>query len=334
MSNIETWTPTQQAYWETMAARALEKRLPDAQISWLAQTHNAVFNVQNGERRFVLRLSHLAPERTRQMASEMLWLRLLRDIAGLSASYPVQAGALQDDERLVYAALFEYLDGETRDPQTITMYDLNAVGEYLAMLHTFSASFDAPRSFDRPRLDWEGLFGEESVYPLGKGAALFTADHVAIFSEVAEQVRATMTTLGAERTVFGLIHGDLLLKNILFHEDGMVSALDWEYCSWGYYLYDLAPLLWQLCPQPDYEDYADALWEGYSANTPEAEAQRAHLEVLVAARHLASCRWVVGNMTLPAIGGAANAAAILAERTAELRGFLETGRLIRRGQTY
>lgn len=335
MSDLEHTTPDEQRlYWQTMAARALAERMPEAELRWLAHTHNAVFEVLNGERRYVLRLTRLSEGRVRPLASEMLWLRLLRDIAGLPAPYPVQAGALQDDAAAVYAALFEYMEGETRTTDTITVYDLNAVGEYLAMLHLFSETFDPPNGFERPTLDWDGLFGAQSPYDPGAGAAIFTPAQREVFAQVAERVRVAMDALGTSRENFGLIHGDLLLKNLLFNEEGTVAGLDWEYCGPGYFLYDLTPVLWQLRAYPEYPDYEDALWEGYVSRRYLPDEQRDLLESLIAGRHLASCRWLAVNQNHPSIGGAEQAAALIAERTAELTAFLDSGRLLRRGRVF
>ena len=118
----------------------------------------------------------------------------------------------------------------------------------------------------------------------------------------------------------------MLLQNILFHE-GEVRALDFEYCGWGYYLYDLTPLLWQLKPQSRYPELEQALWDGYTSIRPLSSRHRELLETFIAGRQVASMRWVAANRHNPAYQGKVEG--ILAQRTVELQGFLETGMLHR-----
>lgn len=144
--------------------------------------------------------------------------------------------------------------------------------------------------------------------------------------QVGQQVGRVFATLGQTRTSYGLIHGDLHQQNILFHE-GQARALDFEYCGWGYFLYDFTPLLWQLKLRPDYAELEQALWEGYQAVRPLPSDWRAHLETLIAARQVASIRWLALNHENPSVYP--HAQAMMAQRTEELRRFLAEGRLER-----
>ena len=155
---------------------------------------------------------------------------------------------------------------------------------------------------------------------------VFTDKQISVMDTVAEKVKSAMDELGTVDNEFGLIHGDLLLKNILFHE-GDVRALDFEYCGWGYYLYDLTPILWQLKPQDRYPSLEQALWDGYTSVRPLSERHRELLETFIAARQVASMRWVAANRHNPAYVDKVEG--IMQQRTAELQEFLETGELNR-----
>ena len=117
-----------------------------------------------------------------------------------------------------------------------------------------------------------------------------------------------------------------MLKNILFHENE-VRALDFEYCGWGYYLYDLTPILWQLKPQARYPQLEQALWDGYTDIRPISKRHRELLETFIAGRQVASMRWIAANQQNPYVAGKVES--ILTKRTAELAAFLETGELKR-----
>jgi Ser/Thr protein kinase RdoA (MazF antagonist) len=191
-------------------------------------------------------------------------------------------------------------------------------------LHHHARRFRPPADFARPRYDWEGLFGDHSSYNPGDGAALFTSEQQVVFAATAERLRQVMAAIGQASTAFGLIHADFIPSNMLFQGD-TVSAIDFDDCGWGYFLYDLAPAMWQFREDPRRRMLCDALWAGYTAINPLTVQDREIIEAFVAARHLASCRWIAGNRNHPRIRD--RAAQIIADRTQELFHFLHTGRL-------
>ena len=337
MTVFEQLSYDQQVQWWTgIAEDALEAyALHDARLELLTYSNNAVFSVRARDARFVLRLHRPELARERWIRSELLWLRAICDNSDLVVPYPVEtrAGDLVASVRVerlsapVHAVLFRHIEGESRQPADISADEVGQVGVFLAKLH--SIPYTPPDDFQRPRLDWEGLFGEESLYDPGEGARLFSAEQREVFAAVAKRVREVMAALGQGADHFGLIHADLLCKNVLFHQ-GAARALDFEYCGRGYYLYDLTPILWQLRDNGRYPELLQAMWQGYTSIRPLSENQRELLEVFIAGRHLASCRWIAGNLGNASIRE--KAPQILAERTGEMRRFLETGRLERRSE--
>ncbi|MDQ7027810.1 MAG: phosphotransferase [Anaerolineae bacterium] len=319
MTQFEDMTEEEQkAWWMQQAKILLKGYLPDAQIAWLAYTHNAVFDVVHKRGHFVLRVHD--KNDMRQVTSEETILMQL-NTSQLSAPKPIQV--MSDENTTTVGLLLTHLDGMSQTAKTVSLPEMQAIGNYLAKMH--KVSFQAE---NRPTLDYRGLFGKNGVYHLSdESRKVFTDEQIIVMDTVAEKVKLAMDELGASDSEFGLIHGDFLLKNILFHE-GDVRALDFEYCGWGYYLYDLTPLLWQLKPQDRYPELEQALWDGYSSIRPLNTRHRELLETFIAARQVASMRWVAANRHNPAYQGKVEG--IMGQRTAELRGFLETGVLKRK----
>ena len=324
----------QKHWWSTIAQKAIQNYdLTHIQIEWLAYTHNAVFRVQTRDKQFVLRLQLVQPKRQNWLTSELAWLRYIRRESDLLAPLPI---ALKSDDKFfgeienVWLALFEYLEGESSAPLALTPHHMRQIGVYLARLHNLSSQFQPDPDFERPRLDFEGLFGETGIYHSEAATKIFTSEQQHIFEQATAQVRSVMDELGTDRDKFGLIHGDMLSKNILFHKQS-VCVIDWEYCGWGYYLYDFTPLLWQLKSQDNYQELEDALWDAYTTVRPLSNTHRQHLETLIVARQVASCRWLASNLHNPAVKGTAKD--LVAQRVAELQGFLNTGILKRKSIT-
>ncbi|MGJ3238571.1 MAG: phosphotransferase enzyme family protein [Anaerolineae bacterium] len=307
----------QETIWLKRAEHALTQcDLPDARVSWLAYTHNAVFQVHHHNTRYILRLS--PPTERERLSSECA---MLQTIAQDGLSVPQAIAMLNDADYC--GLLLSYFDGVSPEPAQVTTETLNAIGRFLGRLHTLS--FDPVLA--RPHLDWDGLFSAQGVYhPGDENLRTFTDGQVQVMAQVSERVRQAMQALDQLGDAWGIIHADLLLKNVLF-DQGNLHALDFEYSGWGYYLYDLTPVLWQLKPHPRYAQFEQALWEGYTHIRPLTSAHHDWLETLLAGRQVASMRWVVANQHNPYVVG--KVSQILAQRATELQDYLQTGHLSR-----
>ena len=312
-------------------------------LSWLGYSSNAVLKVNAPRGKYVLHLHLPGRVRAEHLASELAWLQNLRLNTELLAPAPIPLQADAADvfftslrparlaPHAVHCSLFDFIEGETKPARELSADDVGAVGRYLGALHR-QGQFEPPAGFMRPRMDWEGLFGQESPYTAQDAIITLTAEQADTFEQVGDRVRSAMDAIDRGPEAFGLIHGDLLAKNILLCND-QLAALDFEYCGWGYFLYDLAPLLWQLKGErpDDYSQLEEAMWSGYTSKTGLDERARAHLEAFIAARQLASCRWLLANAGHPTLREIAPK--LLQDRTSELRDFLETGVLKRKSIT-
>jgi Ser/Thr protein kinase RdoA (MazF antagonist) len=232
------------------------------------------------------------------------------------------SGVLEGVENSVYCTLLTWVAGQPLQPETITLEQVKTTGTYIAKLHDSAAGFAPTSAFKRPRLDGDGLFSEKSHYHPGDLEQFFTAEQQAVMANVIAKIRAVMETIGTSSETFGMIHADLISKNILFDKNE-VGVIDFEECGYGYYLYDLTPMLWENRKSPRYAQIKAALWAGYTAISPQHLPYEQYLEAFVAARHVASCLWIAGNADHPAIRG--HVPEILSERVEEMRQFLQTG---------
>jgi Ser/Thr protein kinase RdoA (MazF antagonist) len=302
--------------------------------------NNAVFEVHTADGgHFALRLHRPGHKRLEWIKSELAWLTAICRDTTLGVPQPIHA---IDAEPIVYTpvrglseplvcTLFVWIEGRFEETDKISLQMARDAGEFLARLHNYAASFEPPSAFARPRLDEDGLFGAESAYDPGEGVSLFTDEHLTTFAQVENQVRGVMSALGKSHESFGLIHADFIMKNIVYR-GAEVCAIDFDDCGWGYYLYDLAPLLLQFKDEPHYLELSDAFLEGYNENHPLPEMYQGYIETFIAARHLLSCWWVAGNLRNPRIRE--RAPEIIAHRTAELRRFLETGSISQQGEAF
>lgn len=289
--------------------------LPNATLVSLNSFNNAVYQVEADGKRYALRVQRPGGRRHEWTQAELDWLNYLDGRLRVRApAAPLFEATLENQP--IHVVLFHWLHGAPIPPAETTTDHARRIGSYIAQLHTLSASFQPPAGFSLPRLDWDGMFGEDSTYDPGAGASLFSEDDHAVMNAVTARVRETMRALDRDGGSFGLIHGDLNGKNLLFDGD-KVGAIDFDDCAWGYLLYDLTPILIGWKDTPQYDTLRAALWEGYTA-----QPYNPHLDTLLAGRFVLSCRWFARNITHPTIRD--RAPAVIAHRINQLRRYLET----------
>ncbi|MEL6402903.1 MAG: phosphotransferase [Chloroflexota bacterium] len=306
-------------------------QLTDAAVTWLSFTHHAVFEVQHSDHTYILKMlsdSDIAPENA--IEREYRILSALADVLQGIPTIVQNADSMPliaEKDGYVYAVLYHKYGGTSPSNQTITPDTMVRLGEWLGNLH--NAQIDTT-NLPLIQLDWEGLFSERGVYhPGDENMDIFTDQQIDIMSTVTLRIQRIMEDIfDSEDDTYGLIHGDLLLMNLLLDDaDNALHVLDFEYCGHGYYLYDLTPSLWQLKTNANYEALASSLWNAYVKVRPQVQEHYKWLETLIAGRQVASMRWVVANQQNPYVVGKVDS--ILAQRTAELSAFLDTGTLIR-----
>ncbi len=304
-------------------------------IRRLPSLTRAVFALETGEGRFVLRV-HSGDARDEELESLLTWLEALA-AAGFPVPRPCRTLqgewlaplALDELPGLQRCSLLTWLDGTALTPEEMTPDHARAMGDLLARLHDFASRWRAPAGFVRPCLDAEGLFGDRSPYASDEGEALFSTELREAMHGVELLVSALLQRTRELPGTWGLIHGDLIAKNCLFGDDG-ARVLDFDNCGHGCFLYDLAPATLQFSALPAGETLSGALWTGYTARRSLSPARPADLQTLVAARLVASCRWLVANRQAPALRDRMED--LLEQRTLTLRDYLATGRVRRRSE--
>ncbi len=73
-----------------------------------------------------------------------------------------------------------------------------------------------------------------------------------------------------------------------------VQVLDFDDCGFGYFLYDMCPLLGNLKTSAQYTTLLRAFLAGYRSVRPLDPAHEAHLDLLIAARHATIILWAAG----------------------------------------
>ena len=283
--------------------------LEQARLEFIAHGENTTFKVTCPDgARYPLRVHR--PSRhgrgvdsAAAIRSELEWLVVLRSDTTLAVPEPVRSitGELtttevtDDVNEPRVCSLLRWMNGRNHNRSARPIH-LRRLGAVLAQLHNHADRWPLPDRFVRIRWDHEAYFGNTMVYGNVDAAdawALLPPDLRHSFARVADDVGAVMQTLGDGPNVFGLVHADAHLDNVLFHGQ-QARLIDFDDCGFGYRIYDVAVALWELRHRADYAAFRTALVQGYTEHRPLPIEQLEHLDAFIAAREVAFALWFVG----------------------------------------
>jgi Ser/Thr protein kinase RdoA (MazF antagonist) len=243
------------------------------------------------------------------VCSELLWLTALRE-DGLSVPEPV----LNAEQRLVTVAtdpgvpeprlcvLLGWVDGGVLY-QGLTPSHLAQAGDFMARVHDHAAQWRRPPGFTRHRVDHldlthpgqDGPFdpaaAERAIQTVTSGS---TTEAGGVTAAAIPRIWATLKALREEPETFGLVHGDLHYRNLVFGKGG-IGVIDFDCCGWGHWIYDLVAPLTQLERHPAYTALREALLTAYRRRRSLPAEQEAHLETFFALRRVQELVWLTGQ---------------------------------------
>ena len=277
------------------AEAALEQYgLRDARVDLLKEgkdQRKLVFRVESPTRGcFLLRVYKLS-RHSENLVPELLWLQALQREMPLSVAEPIPTA---DGSLVSYAApewaseprrcvLLRWLPGK-RGKDDMTPANLSLAGSHVARLHRYSEQHGVPEGLVFPHVwDWDWVFSETAPLWRKTGRTVYSPNELDVFRAAAERIRQDLQELGKGSNVFGIIHRDLHLNNILFH-DGKAYVIDFEVCGWGYYLFDVAVTLSTLELEGHEGPLQAALLEGYQRERPLPEGHWSYLQTFMAMR--------------------------------------------------
>ena len=179
-------------------------------------------------------------------------------------------------------ALFDLASGEMSCQRGVTAARARAVGCLLARLHEAGADLGWRR---KSRFDRRAL-------AVRMGRISRTGD----LGPICNRLEASFAELHLPASLpRGLTHGDLFRDNVLWQQDVLSAAIDWESAAWDILAYDLAIALLAWCVGDDLDwDLARAMLAGYESVRPLSDTESGALRDLCRA---AALRFTVTRIT-------------------------------------
>lgn len=256
----------------------------------------------------VLRLHRQGYHSRQEIDSELAWLTSLQDLPGLRSVRPVagrQGLVTEVEGRHVVA--FLHIAGQELQPGDDLARHFVPLGEITARLHLHARQWTPPPGFTRKRWDVATILGPSPHWGHWRQAQGLDASGAAVLARTTDQLAKDLGAYGTGPEVFGLIHADLRLANLMVDAQGL-CAIDFDDCGFGWWVYDLAAALSFIETDTRLPDLIARWCDGYAQVAPLRQADRAMIPAMILLRRVLLTAWLATRAdsdTAQSLGGPA-----------------------------
>lgn len=256
----------------------------------------------------ILRLHRQGYHSKPEIASELAWLTALQDLQGLRAVRPIsgtQGPVTEIDGRHIVG--FAPIAGQELQPGDDLSRWFGPLGEITARLHLQSRGWTPPKGFTRKRWDVDTILGPNPHWGDWRQAPGLDPQGTALLDRATARLAETLHAYGSGPDTFGLIHADLRLANLMVDDQGL-TAIDFDDCGFGWWVYDLAAALSFIETDPRLPDLIARWVEGYTRIAPLRDQDRAMIPALILLRRVLLTAWLATRAdsdTAQTLGGPA-----------------------------
>jgi Ser/Thr protein kinase RdoA (MazF antagonist) len=240
----------------------------------------------------ILRLHRQGYHTKAEIASELAWLTALQDLPGLRAVRPIpgaQGPVTEVDGRFIVA--FTPIAGQELQPDDDLAPHFAPLGEITARLHLHARQWTPPPGFTRKRWDVDTVLGDRPHWGHWRQAQGLDAAGAALLARATAVLAAQLHAYGTRPDTFGLIHADLRLANLMVSGDSL-TAIDFDDCGFGWWVYDLAAALSFIETDPRLPDLITRWVAGYTRIAALRDQDRAMIPALIFLRRVLLTAWL------------------------------------------
>lgn len=265
-------------------------------VTHLGTSENVTLRVVSGQAASIVRIYRIGHRTHTAIEAELAWMDALRHDAGISTPEIIPAldggriRTVQTSAGPTYSVAFRQLSGREPDESKLTEW-FYQLGVLCARMHNHAAGWPPPLPLDRPRLGWETLVGAAAIWGPWSRAPGLDPGATPLLERVSQQIRSRLDSYGTSAQVYGLIHGDLRLQNLLV-DGGAVHVIDFDDCSFCWRLYDLATALSLIEDLPVAPALLERWLAGYQNRRPLGRVDLEIVADLVLMRRLQVLGWL------------------------------------------
>jgi Ser/Thr protein kinase RdoA (MazF antagonist) len=286
---------------------------PRAQVSLLNVSENATFALCEPEgRELVLRVHRVGYSSAEEIRSELAWMSALRaegivdgaaPVSGADGAFVQVLEPLEGEPRPQgawprrFAVAFERLRGREPEARDAVQW-FERLGEITARMHVHSRSWMLPEGFSRKRWDFDAMVGERGFWGPWRAAIGLEDDGIIVLERALERLRQRLGHIGESADVFGLVHADLRLANLLV--DGHhLRVIDFDDCGFSWYLYDFATAVSFIEHEPVVPTLLRSWLAGYRRTLGLSDEAAADIPGFVILRRILLTAWLASHAEVP-----------------------------------
>ncbi len=269
-------------------------------LKFLKHLENTTFKLSTEEGNFLLRVYCGLQNTVQDIESEAKIIEYLRNCNKYQYQKPIY-NCYHNFVSMVEAAeskpvsILSWIDSPTIGHQVKDLSLFEKLGELLAYIHNQLADWQKPVDFHRPMFDADGLIGNDGAFGYANlGYRYFDRETVSLFELVYQRLIDFEAVTGKEKNVFGIIHGDLHLNNVILHQNSLIP-IDFDDSGWGYYIYDLAVILVHYRGMTEYSEIKSNLLKGYRTIKELPVEIENKLSLFMAARYICLALFLAGK---------------------------------------
>lgn len=263
-------------------------------------SENATYLVEEPSgRKAVLRVHREGYHSRKAIECELAWMRALRQEGGVFAPLPIsgrngeeiQSESVSGLVRPRYMVLFEFVEGVEPDVNRDLREPFKQLGEICARTHLHSMSWKRGEGFERLVWDEEHIFHPHIVWGDWREAPGVGMREKEILERQEKTLRRRLAAYGKGADVFGLIHADMRLANLLIY-NSTPRLIDFDDCGLGWYLYDFAASISFIEDHPNIPDLLSCWLQGYESVRPLRTVDKDEIESFIMLRRMALLAWI------------------------------------------
>ena len=164
-----------------------------------------------------------------------------------------------------------------------------------AKTHLHSLEWTRPEWFQRKAWDVDAIFGQQAYWGQWRDAPNVSSKISAILEKAEAKTRSELAAYGQSDDVFGLIHADMRLANLLVQWDDL-RLIDFDDCGFGWFFFDFAAAVSFIETRPDLPELVQSWLAGYAQIRQVSAADRKALPALVMLRRMQLLAWIGSHM--------------------------------------
>ncbi|MCC7251796.1 phosphotransferase [Hyphomicrobium sp.] len=284
-----------------LAARAVRRfPLPDGVAPTLINvSENATYRLDDPATggRWALRIHREGYHSRTAIASELAWLAALRESAAANVPSPIRG---RDGEFIQTVAadglaqprntvLFAWEAGA--EPAANDAAGFEQLGETTAKMHAHVRSWKRPPWFERHTWNFDTSLGATPHWGRWRDGMGLTPEIGTVLAETVATIERRLTRFGTGPDVFGLVHGDMRLANLLM-DGGTVKVIDFDDCGFSWFLYDCATTVSFFEDAPEVPELIAAWVRGYRRFGNLSPEEETEIATFVMLRRILLVAWI------------------------------------------